>query len=101
MIRDSGFNGILFKLGRGFNNIKLHESVLEVGASILDVNLAKLDIMIIIPNVNNAMNLVKDAKKININVEAATSKFFKWIRTFSKRCRCRTLTLYIAVSLYM
>jgi len=41
LIRDSGFNGILFKLGRGFNNIKLHESVLEVGASILDVNLAK------------------------------------------------------------
>ncbi len=41
LIRDNGFNGILFKLGKGFNNITLHESVIEVGASILDVNLAK------------------------------------------------------------
>tara|TARA_B100001123_G_C15266259_1_gene1008540 strand:+ start:804 stop:1697 length:894 start_codon:yes stop_codon:yes gene_type:complete len=41
LIRDSGFKGILFKLGKNFNNINLNENFLQVGAGILDINLAK------------------------------------------------------------
>jgi UDP-N-acetylmuramate dehydrogenase len=41
LIRDCGFNGILFKLGKNFNKIILHEKFIEVGSSILDLNLSK------------------------------------------------------------
>ena len=41
LIRDKGFKGVLFKLGKNFNKIKLHDSFIEVGAGILDVNLSK------------------------------------------------------------
>lgn len=41
LIRDNGFNGIIFKLGKKFNDIILHETYIEVGAGILDINLAK------------------------------------------------------------
>ncbi len=41
LVRDNGFDGILFKLGKNFNRISLHDSFIEVGSSILDVNLAK------------------------------------------------------------
>jgi len=43
LIRDSGFDGIIFKLGKKFNNIKLSRSLneVEVGAGILDINLSK------------------------------------------------------------
>ena len=41
LIRDKGYEGILFKLGKKFNKIIKHESCIEVGAGILDLNLAK------------------------------------------------------------
>ena len=41
LVRDKGFDGIIFKLGKNFNEITLHESFIEVGAGILDINLAK------------------------------------------------------------
>ena len=41
LIRDRGFNGVIFKLGKKFNKITLNESVLQVGAGILDINLSK------------------------------------------------------------
>ena len=41
LIRDKGFNGIIIKLGKGFNNLRIFEDKLEVGASTLDVNLSK------------------------------------------------------------
>ena len=41
LIRDNGFDGIIIKLGKGFNNIKINEDFLCVGASILDINLSK------------------------------------------------------------
>ena len=40
LIRDKGFNGIIIKLGKGFKNFKIIEDRLEVGASVLDVNLS-------------------------------------------------------------
>ena len=39
--RDGGYNGIIFKLGKNFNNIVLHENFIQVGAGILDLNLSK------------------------------------------------------------
>ena len=41
LVRDNGFDGIIFKLGKNFNQIILHESFIEVGAGILDINLSK------------------------------------------------------------
>tara|TARA_B100000427_G_C15497354_1_gene590427 strand:- start:841 stop:1752 length:912 start_codon:yes stop_codon:yes gene_type:complete len=41
LIRDRGYEGILLKLGKNFNQIKKHANFLEVGAGLLDVNLAK------------------------------------------------------------
>ena len=41
LVRDNGFDGIIIKLGKEFNKIKIHDTFVEVGAGILDVNLAK------------------------------------------------------------
>ena len=41
LIRDSGYEGFLIKLGKNFNQIEIKKSNLTVGASILDINLSK------------------------------------------------------------
>ena len=41
LVRDKGYNGVLFKLGKKFNKIDINESYINVGAGILDVNLSK------------------------------------------------------------
>ena len=41
LIRDSGFSGMILKLGKKFNKIEICDTSINVGASILDVNLAK------------------------------------------------------------
>ena len=40
LIRDNGYNGTIIKLGKGFNSINIDDNKLEVGASILDINLS-------------------------------------------------------------
>ena len=41
LVRDSGFDGLIIKLGRNFNKIKIKKNNLSVGAGVLDLNLAK------------------------------------------------------------
>ncbi len=41
MVRDSGFDGLIIKLGKNFNKIKIKKNILSVGAGVLDINLAK------------------------------------------------------------
>ena len=41
LIRDNGFNGVIIKLGKNFNNIKIKDNSVQVGASLLDKNLSK------------------------------------------------------------
>ena len=41
LVRDSGFDGLIIKLGRNYNNIKIKKNRLSVGAGVLDLNLAK------------------------------------------------------------
>ena len=41
MVRDRGFNGLIIKLGKNFNKIKINKDTLSVGAGVLDVNLSK------------------------------------------------------------
>ena len=41
LVRDSGFNGLIIKLGRNFNRIKISKNRLSAGAGVLDINLAK------------------------------------------------------------
>jgi UDP-N-acetylmuramate dehydrogenase len=50
MVRDRGFNGLIIKLGKNFNKIKINKDTLSVGAGVLDVNLAKFALK----------NLIKD-----------------------------------------
>jgi len=40
LVRDNGFDGIVIKLGKKFNEIKISENNIQVGASVLDINLA-------------------------------------------------------------
>ena len=40
LVREGGYNGIVIKLGKGFNSIEVKDNYLEVGASILDINLS-------------------------------------------------------------
>ena len=40
LVRDQGYNGVVLKLGKGFNSLKIKENKLEVGSSVLDINLA-------------------------------------------------------------
>ena len=42
LIRDKGYNGVILKLGKGFNKIEILNDYVKVGASILDSNLSKL-----------------------------------------------------------
>ena len=44
LVRDSGFNGLIIKLGKSFNKIKIKKNILSVGAGVLDLNLAKFAI---------------------------------------------------------
>ena len=41
LIRDAGYNGVIIKLGKEFNSVNIIENKLEVGASVLDINLSK------------------------------------------------------------
>ena len=41
LIRDTGYNGVIIKLGKEFNSVNIIENKLEVGASVLDINLSK------------------------------------------------------------
>ena len=41
LIRETGFNGVIIKLGKEFNSVNIIENKLEVGASVLDINLSK------------------------------------------------------------
>ncbi|MDC0217352.1 UDP-N-acetylmuramate dehydrogenase [Pelagibacteraceae bacterium] len=41
MVRDKGFDGLIIKLGKNFNKIKIIKDTLSVGAGVLDLNLAK------------------------------------------------------------
>ncbi len=41
MVRDGGFDGLILKLGKNFNKIKINSDTLSVGAGVLDINLAK------------------------------------------------------------
>ena len=41
LVRDSGYDGLIIKLGKSFNKIKIKKNFLSVGAGVLDLNLAK------------------------------------------------------------
>ena len=41
LIRDKGYNGAIIKLGKSFNELKIKEDFIQVGSSILDINLSK------------------------------------------------------------
>jgi len=41
LIRDNGYDGVIIKLGKGFNELKIEQNLIQVGASILDINLSK------------------------------------------------------------
>ena len=50
LVRDSGYDGLIIKLGKNFNKIKISNNILTAGAAVLDINLAKFALK----------NLIKD-----------------------------------------
>jgi UDP-N-acetylmuramate dehydrogenase len=42
LIRDGGVEGIVIRLGQGFNNVYINETTIDVGAAVLDRNVADL-----------------------------------------------------------
>ena len=50
LIRDGGFRGIVFKLGKSFNQLSITNNKIIAGASILDSNLSKFAFMNSIKN---------------------------------------------------
>ena len=40
LVRDGGFRGLIIKLGKSFNTLKIKENLIQAGASILDPNLS-------------------------------------------------------------
>ena len=60
LIRDSGYEGFLIKLGKNFNQIEIKKSNLTVGASILDINLSKFAQLNNIKNPKNLKFLLKE-----------------------------------------
>ena len=50
LVRDSGYDGLIIKLGKNFNKIKVNNNILTAGAAVLDINLAKFALK----------NLIKD-----------------------------------------
>ncbi len=40
LIRDNGYDGLIIKLGKGFNSLNIVDNKLQVGASTLDINLS-------------------------------------------------------------
>ena len=41
LVRDPGYDGLIIKLGKNFNKIKIKNNILSVGAGVMDINLAK------------------------------------------------------------
>ena len=41
LVRDTGYDGAIIKLGKGFNKLSLEEDSVNAGSSILDINLSK------------------------------------------------------------
>ena len=64
LIRDKGFDGIIFKFGKKFNNLSLRNDSLNVGAGILDINLSKFALLNSIKNLEKLSNKIKN--KISI-----------------------------------
>ena len=89
LVRDGGYDGIIFKLGKNFNNIVLHENFIQVGASILDINLSKF------AEINNIKNFeffsgipgsVGGAVKMNAGCFGfETNDFLKEIKTINSK----------------
>lgn len=42
LVRDGGVEGVVIRLGQGFTNIHFHEAMIDVGAGVLDRNVAAL-----------------------------------------------------------
>ena len=41
LVRDKGYQGLIIKLGKNFNNINVKKNIVSVGAGVLDLNLAR------------------------------------------------------------
>jgi len=96
LIRDRGYRGIIFKLGKNFNKINLEESFIEVGAGILDVNLAKFS------QINNIKNFefysgipgsIGGAVKMNAGCYGNETKdYLKSVKTLNSKGKLNFLT---------
>ena len=89
LVRDGGFNGIIIKLGKGFNKIILEDNLIKAGASILDLNLSKFAFLNSISNFeffSGIPGTVGGAIKMNAGCyDNETAKVVKKISVITKK----------------
>ena len=85
LIRDKGFDGIIFKLGKLFNHISIQDNFINVGAGILDINFSKFAQMHSIKNLefySGIPGTIGGAIKMNAGCYGSeTKKVLKRIQT--------------------
>jgi len=96
LIRDKGFNGIIFKLGKSFNQIFLQDDLINVGAGILDKNLAKFSQENVIKNLefySGIPGTIGGAVKMNAGCFGSETKnVLKSIKTINKKGKIKLLS---------
>ncbi|MDC0056515.1 UDP-N-acetylmuramate dehydrogenase [Alphaproteobacteria bacterium] len=89
LIRDKGFRGIIFKLGKLFNQISIHDNFINVGAGILDVNFSKFAQMNSIKNLefySGIPGTIGGAIKMNAGCYGSeTKRVLKNIKTINHK----------------
>jgi len=96
LIRDKGFDGIIFKLGKLFNHISIQENFICVGAGILDINLSKFAQMHSVKNLEFYAGIpgtIGGAIKMNAGCYGSeTKRVLKNIKTINNKGEINFLT---------
>jgi UDP-N-acetylmuramate dehydrogenase len=96
LVRDNGFDGIIFKLGKKFNKIILHNSFIEVGAGILDINLSKFAQLYKIKNFEFYSGIpgsIGGAVKMNAGCYGSETKdILKDVKIINSKCEFKNLS---------
>ena len=86
LVRDKGYKGVLFKLGKEFNKMIINENSIKVGAGILDVNLSTRDETFIFGIISASKPLMQDLTRFYGTRSKISSKFLRFSWIFEINC---------------